>query len=320
MKQSWNNRNSSDLVQTEEVAIMWVAEIGRVRHVHVNPVELHQLQAAAEVVLCGPRAVGFLDAETRPVGFHQSQEFGLSRSPHKHDVIKRGRGLAVLEDQLHSRVNMVEPRLVDLQGAVFDFVSDLPGREGLACFRFPSQSHLGRLMHNAPCKETIPLSKVDLRKSTIRPWVNRNLTENMSRRFLRFLFCFLFSVWVGVIETWNGRQISPHQLFLFTIKNIFNIKDGYVCGEHNVRIPICFWGAWNSVTRSCSTLREIKETESQYHITQEKCISVCLWGWKLCRGTCEIEDILPEWTGDHSGTARGSGLHFKCQSSQVKLF
>lgn len=135
--------------------MMWVAEIIRMRHIHINSVKLLQLQGTAEVVLCGPRVGMALGAETRPVGLHQSLRFGLSRSPHKHDVRKWRGGTAVLEDQLHSRVNFVDSWFVHLQGAILDSVSNWSRDEGLACLCFPSQSIFSWIFLNTPWKKKI---------------------------------------------------------------------------------------------------------------------------------------------------------------------
>lgn len=115
---------ASDLIETEEVGVMAVTEEGGVRQVHVDSVVGLQLQGAGQVAVCGPGAGGRLGTETCSVGLHQGHRWGPSCSPHKHRVVEGRGGGAVFEDQLHPRVNVEDPRLVDPQGSVFRLVGD----------------------------------------------------------------------------------------------------------------------------------------------------------------------------------------------------
>lgn len=121
-------------------------------HVHINFVGFLQVEAGAQVALRGARVAQLMIAEPRSVRLHQGQRRGIPRSPHEHGVDVRGRQGAMLKDQLHARVNVVQSALVDLKAAIFHLVRHLSGHEGLAHPRLPAQSLANVDFFNTSCR------------------------------------------------------------------------------------------------------------------------------------------------------------------------
>lgn len=88
-------------------------------YVHVHPVMFLQLHGGAQVTLRGPGVTRPQGAETLPVALHQDLGQRLAVPPHEHSMVKRG---AVIDDELHPRVNVVASVLADLQSAVLSTV------------------------------------------------------------------------------------------------------------------------------------------------------------------------------------------------------
>lgn len=122
-----------------------------VRHIYKNFVIFFKRMDWTKKILCGPGVAHFLSAETHSVGLHQGQRWGVSRSPHKHNVIKWRGGKAIFKDQLYSWINVVESSLIDLESPVLNTVSHSSGGEGLSCLWFPSQSLVKYFFLNASC-------------------------------------------------------------------------------------------------------------------------------------------------------------------------
>lgn len=110
-----------------------------VRHVHKDSVELLQLHGGGQVALGGPGVSERLRAEPRPVRLHQGHRLGDPPSPQEHRVVKGGGRGAVLEGQLHPRINMVESGLVDLQAALSVQVGHASRHKGPSAMTVPSQ-------------------------------------------------------------------------------------------------------------------------------------------------------------------------------------
>lgn len=130
---------ASDLVETKEVGVMSMTKISGVWYIHKNSVVFLELQSRGEVTLCGPGVPHLLGAETSSVGLHQGQGCNASFPPHKHYVDKGGRRGAVLKDELHSGVDVVDSSLVDLQSTIFILVDNSPGYIGTTYMWIPAQ-------------------------------------------------------------------------------------------------------------------------------------------------------------------------------------
>lgn len=167
-----------------------MTKIFRVRYVHKNFVVFLQLVCRSEVTLCCPGVIIVLRTEPCSVGIHEGQGCGVSHPPHKHRVLKWRGGFAVLKDQLHSRVNVVESGLVDLQSAIFHPVRHSTGREGLACLWLPAQSLSEYNFFNAPWQsKDETLQNVDVGESQNSAHFNRRCY--LSRVQQVWCFCLL---------------------------------------------------------------------------------------------------------------------------------
>lgn len=111
--------NASDLVEAKEVGVRRVCQLPGMGHVNVHPVVLLQLNGGAQVALCGPRVTWPQGAQTLSVALHQDLRQSLTVPPNKHSVCERG---TVLDDELHPRVNVVAPVLINLQSAILSMV------------------------------------------------------------------------------------------------------------------------------------------------------------------------------------------------------
>lgn len=126
-----------------------MGQLPGVGHVHVHPVVLLQLHSGAQVALRGPRVTRPQGAQTLSVALHQDLGQSLALPPDEHSVAERG---AVLDDELHPRVDVVAAAPADLQGAVLGAVRDAARGVGGHQVWIPAQRLGGSSVGEESCR------------------------------------------------------------------------------------------------------------------------------------------------------------------------